>query len=301
MEKLIIKRLHKLLGNPKVTDAAIIEFIDMIKDILLEGEKQFKERVYDIARELSLPAELIDKVKETKLIGDDIENLTLKKAKTQIKNSCKTFLPLHEHQLGMKEVLSDEYGKVVRKNKIVKMNYVSVQETAVAILQDEKTLNEILNEKVSTQEWIKDIDARKFHRNTALLPHKDPETDEWVITMRVVLYADATETVNPIGSKKGDHEANGIYFYFQNEDRSSGEDYFYYVHTITNSKDVEEYGYNKILDPFVKELRQNREGVSLVINGIPIKLKLMLVGVTGMTRKLLLNFYQTLFFIHFCS
>jgi len=124
------------------------------------------------------------------------------------------------------------------------------------------------------------------------------------ITFQVMLYADEFETVNPLGSKTGNQKLVAIYMTVRNlppEFNSC----FSNIHLVAlvHSNDVKTYGYNKILEPVVNELRELETGIAMNISDEVQTVKGVLVDFSGdnLGRHQVFGYLQSFRANHFCE
>ena len=124
------------------------------------------------------------------------------------------------------------------------------------------------------------------------------------ITFQIMLYADEFETVNPLGSKTGNQKLVAIYMTLRNlppEFNSC----FSNIHLVAlvHADDVKTYGYNKVLEPVVNELKALEVGVPMAIADEVQTVKGVLVDFAGdnLARHQIFGFLQSFRANYFCE
>lgn len=103
------------------------------------------------------------------------------------------------------------------------------------------------------------------------------------------MYNDDVEIVNPLGNKTAIHKISAFYYCINNIERIGSLKNIYWW-GLCYANDVNKYGFQKILRPFVDELKTLEKGVKVVIHNQSVTLKFILAGVTGDTLAMHLLF-----------
>ena len=110
---------------------------------------------------------------------------------------------------------------------------------------------------------------------------RHPLVNENVILLR--LYGDDFEPANPLGSRRTLYKIGTVYFQFENLPaclNSKVENIF--LTLCYHSDDVKSFGWENVLKPLIKELQKlESEGMSLVVNGEVVELKVVVSCLTG--------------------
>lgn len=243
---------------PNTTDHQIQSAISVCNDILFvtaEGLRQHFLKYLD--RKLSSD-DLLSKFE----IKSPFLHLNSRAKQNKFIESQVTFVQPKEIKLGIREenVLSDN----VYIKKFVKesFQYAPIIETLQVILNDPVMHEEILNRKVNDDpDKIKsffDGDLYKEH----------PLFNEFPDTIALQLYLDDVEVCNPLGPNRKIHKICPFYFsilnlppYMNSKLKS--------IHTVLLPTviDIENYGYEKILEPLLTDLKklESHEGVTIKI------------------------------------
>lgn len=240
----------------------------------------------------------------------DIDDIEIKNV-SEIINQCKTFeaqkqilqkkikyvVPL-AILLDQKTEIRIRNGLNVLKTTNVTFHYIPIIKTIVSILNNQKLFNLIQNEKSikRNKNSLKSfIDTEKF-KNCPFYT-LNPRT------IRLNLYYDEIELVNPLSSKKGFHKLTVFYFtipsLFNTELKNI------YLLLICYSWDVKRYGFEKILQQLVYDLEILEKGIDIKLaNGQKFNLIATLECVCGdnLATKEILGFLSPAckYFCLFC-
>jgi hypothetical protein len=138
--------------------------------------------------------------------------------------------------------------------------YVPIIESLKLIVGHEDIRKSIENESASSQEGRLHsfIDAKSFKENSFFqrYPH----------AIRIILYYDDVEIVNPLGSKTIIHKLGAFYFTIQNLPQHL-QSFLGGIHLLTlcHSEDTKKYGFEPMLMPFLNDLKklESDEGVTI--------------------------------------
>lgn len=110
-------------------------------------------------------------------------------------------------------------------------------------------------------------DTENFKNNQ--LYKNDPNS------FQLVIYNDDFDTSNPLGDNRKENVINATYFRLGNIDsRHQSVDYFTQVILLCDSQHVKQYGYPKIFEPMINEIKLlETEGIDIVYNGHLVNLK----------------------------
>lgn len=180
--------------------------------------------------------------------------------------------------LGEREEVCSENNIEVVKMLKDKAQYIPMLKLLTLILQNDCLRNLILTENTNGNSWNYKsyTDGQEYKNHPLFQDHPN--------AIRLVLYSDDIEVVNPIGAKTGIHKLTIFYFRIQNFPA-----YFntkvtnIFLLTIAYSYDVQRYGYEKILSPFITDLNALEEGVNIQIKEKDFLLFGTLIVYTGDT------------------
>lgn len=120
----------------------------------------------------------------------------------------------------------------------------------------------------NTRNTINSFKDDENFKNNQLYKH-DPSS------MQIVLFNDGYETNNPLGDNRKEDKVNTTYFKLGNIHASyQSVDYFTQTLMICDSRLVKEFGYNKLLEPIIHEIKLlETEGIVINYNNREIVLK----------------------------
>ncbi|XP_051992995.1 uncharacterized protein LOC127651278 isoform X2 [Xyrauchen texanus] len=155
-----------------------------------------------------------------------------------------------------KEIFLGHRSDTVRKDGQMKQilaadtcQYVSIIETLTFLFKHKEMQDLFLQNKSSTDDKMRDYcDGSQFSSHLLFNMHPD--------ALQIQLYFDDFETTNPLGSKTKIHKMGAVYFTSKNfppECNSSLSNI--HLCLLFNSIDKEVYGFDKILQPFLDDLR----------------------------------------------
>lgn len=156
--------------------------------------------------------------------------------------------------------------------------YFSLLETLTLIYKNENLYVLIMSEPL-------DISTNFIKSYTDCMEYKNhPLFREYSRALRIVLYYDEIEIVNPIGTKTIIHKLSIFYYTIQNFPA-----YFncklenIQILAICYALDVKKYGYSEILKPFIIELNQLEDGIVIDIRSTAREMRGTLIVFTGDT------------------
>jgi hypothetical protein len=167
----------------------------------------------------------------------------------------------------------------VKKKVEESFQYISIKETLKSLMKNNRFAKLLASEKSSPfGRYASYIDGSHFKKNAFLQAHKD--------ALRINLYYDDVEVTNPIGSQSSVYKVACFYYTIQNSTswyNSKLENIF--VLAICYSTDLKKYGFQKILDIFLKEMQEleSETGVSFYNGNKLSTLRATLVSFIGDT------------------
>ncbi|XP_047126505.1 uncharacterized protein LOC124807880 [Hydra vulgaris] len=172
--------------------------------------------------------------------------------------------------------------KIIDTNKKVhKFHYISLKRNLEKILSNEEVFNEFgsyLN-KVTISDTNKD-NLSDFHDGEIFKKHPLFSTDPTVI--RIHLFIDEFESVNPLGSKRG-KQIIGIYYTIGNlHPRYRSQMSQVHLAALVRSNILKKTSYSEIMKPLIDELIElSNNGIILKTNSMTHSLKVSLATVSA--------------------
>lgn len=296
MEQKIYKILHKAYASFDISNKQMDDTIQISKKIVKEvinyNRTWLKSQLRDdeIVRNSILERDNIedDFVESLLIIPEFLENLSVEKLERNISNSPKYIKP-REYQLDVVQAPVREDGKQTLQPKRITIQYFNILDTLRGLLSEKKIFDEFLTESRSSDSCLsKDIDGSCLKHKNILPVISNPEdpNSPVKIVARLVLYGDAFQVANPLGSKTKPHDIQGFYIKFLNM-KPSGKLKYIFIHTLARTEDVQKYGRNKILQPFIQEMVSLLETDNIFnLHGRKITINFLFAGVIGDTLDL---------------
>lgn len=159
-------------------------------------------------------------------------------------------------------------------------SYIPIIKTLMLIVSNKHLLNLINNEHKCnrvTNAYSSFINTHNFknHELFSNFPN----------TIRLNLYYDDIEVANALGSKRGKHKLGIFYFTVQNFPIRFNTDLKnIFILQICYSWDIKKFGFNRILQPFVNDMKRLERGIEISLpNGDPFVLRAVLISLSGDT------------------
>jgi len=192
------------------------------------------------------------------------------------------------------DAVSGSMKQIVRRDTF---QYVPLLQLIELILSDNSIFRETVRNRVSGDGLMRDFcDGSIFKTNPLFVEDKT--------ALQLCLYFDECEVVNPLGSRRGIHKIGFIYMSLRNlqpmfNSRLNN------IHIVAafNSLDRSKYGFDKILDPLVRDIQQLEQGVDLKLrDGRILHKRGTLVYVAGDNLGLnqLFGFVESFSATHYC-
>ncbi|XP_058820644.1 uncharacterized protein LOC131682875 isoform X1 [Topomyia yanbarensis] len=184
------------------------------------------------------------------------------------------------------------FGRSCRKAPLVKKNisiskdrahYISIRETLAFIMQNTTARQMIDDEHSRLDGTLCGFkDGKRFGSHEFLTKYPN--------TIRLSMHIDEGEYLNPLGSRKGNNKLTNITFKIQNFDPiiNSSLDRVY-IALMVHSKVIKKYGYKKVLEPLVEDLKMlsAENGVVIQIGSeAAYTLRALVVNVLGDTMAI---------------
>lgn len=239
----------QMRGDPTVTIPQIDKAIKLSNEILFLTVDKLKKDV-----EAYMASEHSESEKQKLLSNFNIvspfSDVDTKHKQDKMIRRQTTFIEPVEVVLGIREENILKNSIYIKKNVKETFQYISIKKSIEKILNIgniyEEILNRPLNNDPNSIESFFDSEIYKNH----------PLFKEFPDTLAIQLYLDDVEVTNPLGSKTKIHKICNFYFtllnmpaYFNSKLKN--------INTVLmcHSVDIEKYGYAKIMDPLIKDLK----------------------------------------------
>ncbi|XP_065646085.1 uncharacterized protein LOC136076683 [Hydra vulgaris] len=167
-------------------------------------------------------------------------------------------------------------------NKVHKFHYISLKPNLEKILSNEEVFNEFGNYlvEIAIPDTNKD-NLSDFHDGEIFKKHPLFSIDPTVI--RIHLFIDEFESVNPLGSKIGKHKIFGIYYTIGNlHPRYCSQMSQVHLAALVRSNILKKTSYSEIMKPLIDELTDlSNNGIILKNNNVTQSLKVSLATVSA--------------------
>ena len=192
------------------------------------------------------------------------------------------------------DAASGSMRQIVRRDTF---QYVPILKLLGLLLSDNSILRETVRDRVSVDGLMRDFCDGSIYNSIPLFVADKS-------ALQICLYFDECEAVNPLGSRRGIHKIGFIYMSLRNlqpmfNSRLNN------IHIIAafNSLDRSKYGFDKILAPLVRDIKQLETGVDLTLcDGTVVHKSGTVVQVAGDNLGLnqLCGFVESFSGTHFC-
>lgn len=183
-----------------------------------------------------------------------------------------------------------------RKNTFV---YVPILKVLTALLNRSDVLDKVLQSD-QADTWKHPETIKTFRDGLYFKDNKILFSDELRIALG--LYIDDFEVCNPLGTSRKKHKLCAIYWLIANlpgRDRSTLSSI--YLATLCKTKDVKEYGYDKILEPLLSDVEVlEQHGVFVQTLGASIRGTILYVSADNLGAHSLAGFQESFSTNKFC-
>lgn len=251
MKTFIARMIGRLQSHGSITGSMVTSIIDEFETLLLFARDKLKRKVSNKLNNW----ELINENRSKELLDifdfeNPFEGLRTLDQQIEILKKESEYISPTEIPLGYRldMALDSETCSYVPKMVMETLQYVSIIEVLTMVLLNNDVRMTIANERNSPDcilSSFRDGDYFKVH----------PLFSQYPNAIRIKLYYDEFEVVNPIGSKTGVHKLGAFYYTVQNlplHMNSQLSDI--HVLLLCTYLNVQKYGFKKILEPFLSEL-----------------------------------------------
>lgn len=208
---------------------------------------------------------------------------TFSKQAKLLKESMNDYADPKTILLGYRTDTAIQNAENIAKSVPETFQYIPITKTLTCLIKNEDVRNLIESEKISPDEESSQIknytDGVQYKKSNYFQRYSN--------ALRIILYYDDIEVVNPIGSKTSIHKLGIFYFTLQNfplHISTSSENIF--ILLICYANDIKKYGFKEILGPFIADMHllEHDDGIEVsLLNGEMYVLRAVLIGFTGDT------------------
>lgn len=162
-------------------------------------------------------------------------------------------------------------------NNLEHYQYISIKDSLCALLKDKSVIQQLMfSNKTGTNiiptfsEMMSDVHDGSIFKSNKIFEDKS--------ILQIILYQDAFELVNPLGSAKGNQKLIGVYFTlanFYHQNRSSVE--HLQLALLCKEKNLQLFGVEKVFGALLQDLKELESGIVLD----KIKVRAVVFCITG--------------------
>ncbi|XP_044593370.1 histone-lysine N-methyltransferase, H3 lysine-79 specific-like [Cotesia glomerata] len=259
----IVRMIGRFQCKPSMTTSTLTDIVDECEELLVNTCDFLRNKVNNFFIEQDLIGN--DEAKDI-LKAFDLSNVFdgLRRFDGQItalEQSCQYIKPV-EIPLGrrMDNKLNRITGTYQPTSVMDTFQYVPIIETLKLDIYNPNVLEAILHEQKSPEGIL-----------SSFLDEQHAETHEFLQqhphALRLQLYYDELEIVNPLGSKTGIHKLGAFYYSIQNIPPQITSDLnSIHVLALCADVDVKKYGFKAILQPFLNDLEELESDAGILVN-----------------------------------
>lgn len=267
---------NSLIADTRFTAPLTDIVISTSEQIVTEIVQYIKSEVEAVFGNDPKCGDLLSKIN----LKSPFQNLNTQWRRMKTFNNKYTVIQPREVDLGHR---IEEYyvGTELRRQKISEhFQYVSILKTLTEVMKTNNIRNVLMREKYSEDGKIRSfLDGTKYKSFNFFKDNPN--------ALRITLYFDEFEVVNPLGSKVGIHKVGGFYWSIQNFPlwiNSKLKNIF--LMGLVFADDVKKYGMDPIIKPFIDDMKilESEKGFETFdANGESLVIRATLAVVTGDT------------------
>ena len=192
------------------------------------------------------------------------------------------------------DAASGSMRQIIRRDTF---QYVPILNVIELLLSDNSIFRETVRDRVSVDGVMCDFcDGSLYNSNPLFVEDKS--------ALQLCLYFDECEVANPLGSRRGIHKIGFIYMSLRNM-QPMFNSRLNNIHIVAafNSLDRSKYGFDKILAPLVRDIKQLEHGVDLTLRDGTVVHKrgtVVLLAGDNLGLNQLCGFVESFSATHFC-
>ena len=271
--------LHKINLNFKNLEQFYMKLYLKLKDKLLIAKYKCDEIFEDIDSIIKLSNKnMIDLINHSKKMYTEDTNI-LKIVEDHIDTNNTLFENVHKKNKSdlVKKKWMEESGfynppKQIDLSSEDSFQFISLIGSLKALLSHSQ-INKIYFESTDVQNITINVKIKKFNDSKNFI--KNELFNKEKNAFQIILYMDDFETNNPLGDQRKEDKINAVYFRIGNLDNCyQSLDYVNQAVILSDSKYIKKYGYKKILEPLINELKIiEKTGIEIKFNRQILNLK----------------------------
>lgn len=262
----VINLISKFHSDSSVTDSTVTLALKKIENTLFKLTESLKKKVHLLLEQNEINQQVIDEVDDIFKIDNPFNELKTfhKQIKALIENT--DFINPIEIPLGYRvdKRLNNKTNCYEVKRVMESFQYVPVIKVLEMVLSNSEVRIAVANEKPASADFLESfVDGEHFKNHPFFFKYKH--------AIRLKLYYDELELVNPSGSKTGVHKLGSFYYQITNIPAQINFKLdSIHILALAHHIDVQKYGFEKILHPFLEDLEklESDDGITLHFDDI---------------------------------
>lgn len=261
-ENFIKKSICELAVSANVTSATSDLIVENVSKIIDQTSDYIQSNLIDFLKSsnININEEYIEKFSKTLPRSDILNNIRSEYGRSAFFKKEILHEKPQEIMLGQRSEIITKRNISYEKQVSESYHYISIIETLKNIFVHVQMREFIQNENAAGDGLYKSYrDGKQYSQNIFFQKHKN--------AIRITLYYDDIEVVNPIGTKVVTHKIGCFYYIIQNFSHNFNcHINNIYILLICYKTDIKKYGFKKILEPFVDEIKllESDGGVKVV-------------------------------------
>ena len=255
----------QMYASSNVTLTDVTRSVNCTKELLERTVDSLQQSTASLLSSLDVPHDseaVKELMKEFESAKHIFENVDTQHKMHKYFNEKFSLVKPHEIFLGHRSDTARKDGSIKQILAADTCQYISVIETLKFLFQHEEMQDLFLQNRKSTDNKMHDYcDGSHFSSN--LLFKKYPDA------LQIQIYFDDFETTNPLGSKTKIHKLGAVYFTLKNFPPQCNSSLAnIHLCLLFNSVDREVYGFHKILQPLLDDIRfLENSGLTVELKG----------------------------------
>ncbi|XP_065204550.1 uncharacterized protein LOC135834551 [Planococcus citri] len=277
----VVKMVAKLQSKANMNTASICYILDVLEEIFSDTVEFLKHQVQNFIQHNAIAIDSPDVVELIQKFDFGKPFADLKTLDGQIRavRNFGSYIEPKEIPLGQRidQVLDRKSQEYVPRAVYETFQYVSVIEVLKVVMANQEIRTAIESEKPAEDGVLSSFIDGKTFKNSQFF-QKFPHA------LRLQLYYDELEITNPLASKRGVHKLGAFYYIIQNlPDNMRSQLNSIHVLCLCYYEDVKKYGFQKVLDPFLSELKllESDNGVRVNLNGEDLTIRASIAAFCG--------------------